>query len=86
MGSIPTPTANTQHMELKVGEYIKDGMTAGAWAVFYDSHVPGRYLIARYSRSEVRTPFDINWTDGGEYFSEVRPYEHLPYLLILDKN
>lgn len=73
-------------MNLGEGEYIKDGMKPGVWAVFYDSHVQGRYLIARYSRSEVRTPFDINWTDGGEYFSEVRPYEHLPYLLILDKN
>jgi hypothetical protein len=73
-------------MELKEGEYIKDVMEHGQWAVFYDSHVPGRYLIARYSRSEVRTPFDIHWTDGGEYFSEVRPYAALRDFLILDKN
>lgn len=85
VGSIPTPVAK-KHMELKEGEYIKEGILPGHWAVFYDGHTPGRYIVARYSRSEVRTPMDIHWTDTGEYFSEVRPYFHLYHLLILDNN
>ena len=73
-------------MKLKENEYIKEGIRPGDWAVFYDAAMPHKFIIDRYFRSEVRTPMDIHWTLSGEYFTEVRPYGDLPYLLILDKN
>jgi hypothetical protein len=54
-------------------DYTKEGLTQGQFAVFWDSHVKDRYVIARYSHSERTTPFDRHWTQGKEYFAECEP-------------
>lgn len=51
------------------GSYIKRGLQTGEWAIFWDIAAPGRYVIARYSHSEVTTPVDRHWTLGKEYYT-----------------
>lgn len=73
-------------MSLRQGEYIKEGIQPGSWAVFYDASKPHKFIIDRYYRSEVRTPMDIHWTLSGEYYTECRVITDLHHLLILDNN
>lgn len=53
--------------------YTLPNIEAGQWCWFHDGHEHGRYLVAQYSHSDKRTPMDIHWTAGGEYFTHCRP-------------
>jgi hypothetical protein len=54
------------------GTYTLEGIALNAWAIFYDSEPSGnsgKLIIARYSHSEVTTPFDRHWTTDRDYFA-----------------
>jgi hypothetical protein len=50
------------------GTYTLDGMALNEWAIFYDAP-GGAFTVARYSHSEVTTPFDRHWTTERDYFA-----------------
>lgn len=42
--------------------------TEGSVCAFWGQNIEDGITIARYHRTETRTPFDIHWTQGGDYF------------------
>lgn len=42
--------------------------TEGSICAFWGQRIEDGITIARYHRTETRTPFDIHWTTGGDYF------------------
>jgi hypothetical protein len=40
---------------------------------FWGENIQDGITIARYHRTETRTPFDIHWTKGGDYFQNFSP-------------
>lgn len=53
--------------------YILPNIEPGQWCWFYNDYNMNRYVVSQYSHSDKRTPFDIHWTQGGEYFTHCRP-------------
>lgn len=52
--------------------YTAEGMALNAWGIFYDAP-GGSFTVARYSHSEVTTPFDRHWTTDRDYFAHCEP-------------
>ena len=58
------------------GTYLKGELNPGDWALFYDaepSSNSGKFTVARYSHSEVTTPFDRHWSMDKDYFAHCEP-------------
>jgi hypothetical protein len=45
----------------------------GSICAFWRQRMEDGITIARYHRTEQRTPFDIHWTMNGDYFQHCNP-------------
>ncbi len=66
-----TEAVTIEEIAAMPGSYTLPGYTPGNLYAFWDGDDPQEWTVARYSHSEITTPFDRHWTEGRKYFAHM---------------